>query len=270
LDHDPSALQFNQSIDPYAAAKFLSVEVITKGISSYPKFQTLWNGRGDTNTVHIKTVSTIPVSSHKVIVRVKPGFRGKEGNLIHQSNETKIQFTTINAFGFAGLSGGEFITPGQALRLKFTNPIYERELLHAYQLLITPVCGTLKRRIIIPITRMTNGILNYRSAAGNNIHGTILPGLKDRFDQELKDTVRFTFSTNEYYPYFSMPTGIGLLESFEARRLPVTTVNIDKFELRMGKIDPERIIAVRKNFNSYGEYSSESNNAAVDQQRKLL
>ena len=261
LDHSIQ-LQFNQSIDPYSAAKYLSVEVITRGISVYPKFQTLWNGRGDTNIVHIKTTTPFPQQS-LVIVRVKQGLRGKEGNLA-LSNELKFQFTTINAFGFAGLPGGEFITPGQALRLKFTNPVFEREL---FKYLRFEPEVTIEEREYYSDYANDEWYLNLDVRPGVTYTGTILPGLKDRFDQELKDTIRFTFSTNEYYPYFSMPTGIGLLESFEARRLPVTTVNIDKFELRMGKIDVEKIIAVRKNFASYGEYHTEANATTNDLKR---
>ncbi len=241
-------IQFNQPVDPYEAARFISVEVRADGRSSYPAFRTEWGGKGDTDRVYIRTVTPLPRQA-SVIVKVKAGVKGKEGPMTLAS-DVQFQFHTINRFTFNGIAAGTVITPGQSLRLTFSTPVFEKDLLE--HLRITPAAMIIDRDYYSNYAS-NEWYINLELLPEVSYRGTILPGMSDRYGQTFDDSVQFSFITTPFSPYYSMPTGIGLLEAYEKRRIPITTVNIDQFELKMGKIDPEKLIALRKDFRSYGD-----------------
>ncbi|MFZ4619351.1 MAG: Ig-like domain-containing protein [Bacteroidota bacterium] len=247
LDHS-IMVQFNQPVNPFDVAKYISVEVRENGASTYPGFKTMWNGKGDTDRVFIRTERSFPYQA-TVTVKVKSGVKGKEGPL-SMSTDYQFQFRTINHLAFAGIVGGEFVTPGHSLRLSFTTPVYEKDLLS--HLRFTPSAPITDRDYYSDYPSM-EWYVNLELLPERTYNGIILPGMSDRFGQTIKDTVKFSFITDAYSPYYSMPTGIGLLEAYANRRIPISTVNIENFELKMGRIDPEKLIALRRNFTSYGD-----------------
>lgn len=241
-------IQFNQRIKPFDVAKSVSVQIAANGTVMHPAFSTLWNGKGDTDRIYIKTVNPMPLDA-KVTVTVKQGVKGTIGQLGMLSPFT-ASFSTANTFSFLGLAGGNTITPGNPVRLRFSNPVFEQDLFEHLR--------------FVPDAEVTDQ--GYFSSYPNNewymnvellpdqpYRGMILPGMKDRFGQVLKDTVWFNFMSSAYDAYFDMPTGIGLLEAYEHRRIPITTVNVERFTLRMGKIDPEQLIPLRRRFQSNGQ-----------------
>ena len=253
VDHS-IMIEFNQRIIPTEIAKFISVEVRADGKSSFPKFLTLWKGKKDTNQVHIKTEQPFPLQS-TVVVRVKPGAKGVEGNL-SMTNEFSFQFQTANRLSFVGIMNGQFVTPGQPLRMRFSNPVFEQDLLDHLRLI--PAVSIADREYYSNYAS-NEWYVNLELEPEKTYQGFILPGFKDQFGQTITDTITFEFTTDQFWPYYSMPTGIGLLEAYAKRRIPITTVNIDKFEVKMGKVDPENIIGLRKQFQEYGELTTVQN-----------
>lgn len=258
-------LRFNQPVDPETAAKSLSLEQHVGSQIDYPGFTTShpdtsqtkdrvrrmrWQRPGAKAEIENSLLLTPRMPFKKgatIIVRAKTGLVGVQGPLPSEE-EYAFRFSTYNEFSFSHVGNQNGFSPDQALELVFTNPIYYDDLI--------------RHLLFIPSVELESREYNY---AQDRIYlqlplqpeidytGFILPGLKDLFGQEIKDTVKFKFRTGPYPPSVHMTTGQGVLEAYESHKYPVTFRNIDSVRVDLGRVNPDKIVEVMQRLN-YGYY----------------
>jgi uncharacterized protein YfaS (alpha-2-macroglobulin family) len=242
LDHAIS-VTFNQKVKPFDVSKFISIEHRKGNEKFYPKFLTLWDGKGDTAVVNLRTVQKF-LPGAVITVRIKSGVKGVEGNL-GMANDYRFSFSTFGELNFAGLQNNLPMNPNEALQLKFTSPVFEEEV---YRYLAFDSANIPQRDYY---TGYASNVwyISVPLKPGRSYKGYILPGIKDRFNQVLKDTATFTFQTRHFDPVLYMTNGFGVLEAYESHKYPLAVLNVDTFRVQMGKIKPEKIIELLRGFN---------------------
>lgn len=245
LDHTIS-LTFNQRIHPFDVSKYISLEQMKGNEKTFPKFVTLWDGKSDTMIVHIRAAQKFSKGA-VITVRVKSGVKGVEGNL-GMPTEFVFRFSTYNELNFAGIENTMPISPESALKLRFTSPIYEEDL---YKHLEFDEGLELPQRDYFSGSPGTTWYVSLPLEGGKKYTGYILPGLKDRFDQMIKDTVKFEFTTRGFDPALYMANGLGILEAYESHKYPLAVLNVDEFQVQMGKIKPEKLIELLNGLDYY-------------------
>ncbi|MBI3005042.1 MAG: Ig-like domain-containing protein, partial [Ignavibacteriales bacterium] len=246
-------LRFNQPIDPQQASKSISIEERAGGQLEYPSYlaqrpestqlarsnrwQRRWQSSDRQNALVL-----IPGRKFKkgatITVRVKPGLTGIQGQL-PSTEEYVLQFTTYNEFSFLGLNNADGFDPRRALEMRFSNPVYRNDLLK--HIAFVPQLKLEEPEYDYPQELM---YLQLSLEAETQYTGFILPGMKDQFGQEFKDTVKFQFRTGSFPPFVQMTTGQGVLEAYESHKYPVTFMNIDSVRVQMGRVNPEKIVEV--------------------------
>ncbi len=243
LDHAIS-ITFNQLIKPFDVSKFISLEQWKGNEKTFPKFLTLWEGKKDTNTVHLRAAQKYSPGA-RIVVKIKSGVQGIEGKL-GMAADYSFSFSTYNEFRFAGVGNAMPMNPNDALQLKFTSPVFEEEV---YKHLAFDSDLELPRKDYYAGYATNVLYLPLPLQPAKKYTGYILPGIKDRFNQILKDSIAFSFSTRGYDPVLHMATGFGVLEAYESHRYPLAILNVDTFRVQMGKIRPDKIVDLLRGFN---------------------
>ena len=240
-------VRFDQRVDPNAVAKFISVRVTKNNNTEYPAFRLQWTGNGDTDRVYLQTVKPMP-NGARVDLTVRAGVRGIEGEL-GMNNDATVSFSTVPYFAFLGLRNTD-VRPGQALVFQFSTPVTMQDLLDHLRIQPEVKIGDRDRTYSYASKEW---YLEVETKPGTEYTVTILPGLKDQYEQILQEPVTAKCSTTDYEPYISMPTGFGLLESYEQRRIPISLINMSSFRLRMGRVDENAVIRMRHDLTHYGD-----------------
>ncbi|HTP13110.1 MAG TPA: Ig-like domain-containing protein [Bacteroidota bacterium] len=246
LDHG-ILLRFNQKVDPQVAARYISVEEHGNGVAYTAQIAPEKTHWGD-NSILLTPAQPFKRGT-SYTVRCRQGLPGVEGPL-GMVNDFAFSFTTYGDLNFVRVKNGDRFNPAENLTLVFTNPVSPKDLIDhlSFQppLRIEPdeyyeEYTTEEPSLRLPLKPEQDYV------------GIIAPGLKDRFRNVTKDTVKFTFRTGSYPPSVRMTTGQGVLEAYEAHKVPVTFTNVDSVLLQMGRINPDRIVPVmlRLDYSTY-------------------
>lgn len=258
VEFDHSILiRFNQPIDPEAVSKFISIEERVGSAVRYPRYRAerpSKDNQGKRKSVNEnsdqadqrpeESVVLVPLEQFRkgasVTVRCKMGLLGSQGPL-GMNSDYILNFTTIQEFTFLGIENGDGFEPSESLKLMFSNPVSQRELVRHLAFAPEVQIDLDQYSYDYPGTRI---YLSLPLKPETKYTMTILEGLKDNFGNELVGKRTAAFRTGSYRPSVQMTTGQGVLEAYESHLYPVTFMNIDSARLEMARIDPERIITV--------------------------
>ncbi len=241
LDHS-ILLRFNQKVDPQVIGTFISLEEHIAQAVSYPTF-TLQTAP-DKVRFSEHSILIIPNQKFKrgtyYTLQCNQGLPGVEGQLGMLSNYP-LSFSTYGDLKFVRVKNLDGFNPAENLQLIFTNPVAPKDLIQ--HLTFQPPLKIEPNEYYDEYTT-TEPSLQLPLKAEQAYIGILSPGLKDRFDNAITDTVRFQFRTGSFPPYVWLTTGQGVLEAYESHKYPVTFMNVDSVLLQMGRISPDKIVEV--------------------------
>ncbi|MFH1259594.1 MAG: MG2 domain-containing protein [Elusimicrobiota bacterium] len=194
-------------------------------------------------------------------VELKPGLPAKEGNL-GLAAARSWRFKTYKTFKFirpqSWPQNWDALEPTANLTVLFTNPVRYTDLLEVL---------TVEPKIEFPeyYYRSTHfSYPNYEHQCcpmGFNVElkpATVykikIKGkLTDKYGQTLGEDIETTFTTTDYAPRMTMPTGLGIVESYlKPPKHPLTLLNVDKVNWQLAKINPNYIVTLgTSNFDNY-------------------
>ncbi|MBN1898670.1 MAG: Ig-like domain-containing protein [Spirochaetes bacterium] len=183
--------------------------------------------------------------SSKITVYIKPGCPALEGHL-GTKYKSLIYFYTYYDFKFTGEIYQKILPERcswnycDALSLPFTNPVEYRELFKNM---------TVNPQIKLPVDDYENSTWNTHDFCltlgfepEKSYEIKLARDLKDIFGQKLNNDITIKIDVGSYSPYFSMPTGMGIVESYEGRKFPVTLRNPENMVIRTKVVDKDDII----------------------------
>lgn len=228
-------MRFNQPLDPQKAAPFLTltsdtgteipITVSYLDQADVEERQLYWLDEITDTILKITPQKSLSIETHYTL-KAKAGLPGKEGDLgMEQSYELK--FRTYNHFRAEGIEPASWQCSDQyypefGVRLYFSNPVKRDELWQ--HLHFTP-----------EVEMDYDEGYSYSStdfAVSPNLQPnteytlTVDAGLKDKYGNALGQAATFTFSTVDYAPYLSMPSGRVISEAYLGPRFPVKIMNV--------------------------------------------
>jgi hypothetical protein len=246
----PILLKFNQPVSPARVRDFirLSQQGVKGAIPiriDYPDSADLkdnWR-LGEDKVFILKIVPEKPLSKGTATTLVlQKGLLAKEGNLGLDEEKT-IQFQTYGPLKYTGLARFEeklaAINPQAGVTLIFTNRVSPSELVKNIRfepLVVFPdfyetrTWGSQQVHLAVELKPETG----YRF--------TLSPDLMDIYDNRLGLAVVDSFRTGPYPERISFTTGPGVLEAYGDRKFPITVVNKEVVDLRMGVIPPNDLV----------------------------
>ncbi len=179
----------------------------------------------------------------KIVVNLKKGFPALEGHL-GMKKSSKFYFTTYYKFKFTGETIQEIMPMNyrwcDVLSLVFTNPVEYRELYKHLEF---------KPFVIIPHESVAHTpwnthkfclSLGFKPETKYKLF--IDEDLKDIFGQELGEDIEIEFTVGSYLPQFSLPSGMGIIEAYEGRKVPVTLINPEDIIINSRMLKKQEII----------------------------
>ncbi|HEY6951137.1 MAG TPA: Ig-like domain-containing protein, partial [Bacteroidota bacterium] len=215
LDHG-ILLRFNQKVDPAVVGKYISLEEHGAGAVAYPPFTTQIAPAGaqfGDNSILLTPAHPFKRGT-SYTVRCNHGLPGVEGPL-GMISDFVFSFTTYGELKFVRVYNVDGFNPAQNLELIFTNPVSPKDLI-AHLTFIPPLVIEPDEYYEEYTTEQPS--LRLPLKAEQEYAGILTPGLSDRFNNTITDTVRFRFRTGSYPPRVGMTTGQGVLEAYEAHR----------------------------------------------------
>jgi alpha-2-macroglobulin len=268
LDHT-ILIQFNQKVDPDVAAKSISIKETIGSETRFPSFKAQtpdsldkissnsWEDRNwgqksspANYTVELR-IDGLMKKNARYQVTCKAGLRGVEGPL-GMAEERIFSFRTYGELTFLGVGNEKGFSPGQRLRLNFSNPVLSKDVARLLEFNPPLVVDTGSIEWDYPQTTV---YLSVPFAPQKTYAATLRPGLRDRFGNTLTTPQNFTVVTGAFTPYVHMTTGPGVLEGYASHNYPVTFMNVDSVRLSMGVLTPDRIVPLmqRLDFSYYEE-----------------
>ncbi|MCP4397096.1 MAG: hypothetical protein GY801_07345, partial [bacterium] len=235
-------VRFDQPMDPEKAAQFSSVmaengdeipvsaSFVTE--ADVEERQVHWvrqKGRED-------ILKIIPQQKLKketwYTLKMKAGLPGKAGDL-GMKESYGLQFKTYNHFRAEGIEPdrawhcGEPYYPEYGIRLFFSNPVKRDELIK--HLRFSPDLEISEEYFY------ESSEMSFEPGFQPNTHYTltISPDLQDKYGNVLGKEASFEFTTVDYAPYLSMPSGRMISEAYLGSRFPIKIMNVFDAPLRM-------------------------------------
>lgn len=169
-------------------------------------------------------------------VRIDAGLTGREGPL-GSVEEAGFSFETFKPFAFDGLRDAqETISPGEPLKLAFSNPVPYRNLV-----------GKLRFEPDLALPDVYEGWdhgdevlwLNLPLEPDTAYTAILSPDLEDRFGNKLGRAAAVKFRTGDYPPAASLVTGHGIVEAYGPLRYALDARNIAQVGLQAASVAPE-------------------------------
>ncbi len=176
-------------------------------------------------------------------LELKAGLKASAEATRGTSETRTVQFRTVNRFALKEFSSDGSWRPGDSLCFEFSNPVAPRELVK--NLRVQP-------QVKVPEWyaeddyQTTTIYLNLPLKARTAYQVALGPELQDEFGYRLGAPIQKTFTTTDFSPAMSMPTGQGILEARGDLLLPVGLLNLDRLRVRMALIDPEKLVPLLK------------------------
>ncbi|MCK4777964.1 MAG: Ig-like domain-containing protein, partial [Actinomycetia bacterium] len=179
----------------------------------------------------------------KIELLVEPGYSAVQGDL-GTEKRSRIYFYTYYDFRYTGETFQNILPENykscDLLKIPFTNPVEFRELYNHIHF---------DPEIKLDKERYENSTwsddefcfyVNYKPETDYTL--VIDKELKDIFGQELDEDIEIRFSVGSYYPYFSMARGMGVIEGYEGRKIPVKLRNPEKISIQAMNVDKDSVI----------------------------
>ena len=181
--------------------------------------------------------------SSSIWVSLNKGMPAIEGHL-GTKKTINFKFSTYNNFKYTGKVSQEILPVNykwcQSLFLLFTNPVEYREL---YKHMHFKPEIKLDHESVANYTWHSHEFcmdLNYKPETQYEL--VIDKDLQDIFDQKLGEDIKIKFDVGSYLPEFSIPGGLGIIESYEGRKIPVTTINPENVKIHTRALNKDEII----------------------------
>ncbi len=242
-------LIFNQPVDPQTVSKNVSLSIDRyDGNMIYPKFTARRPAEKDRMSSPERTIifqSNIPFGkAASVNISVSAGLKGIEGPLT-MTSPFSATFLTFGDLRFKGLQNNP-VDPQSGIVLIFSNGVTSKDVME--HLSFSPEMKTRDEyydntypaeEIYIPLPLLPDSTYT----------GTIKAGLKDTYGNVLSNDVKFSFTVRSYRPFLRIRTGLGILEGYESHKFPVTTMNVESFNVQMGEVNPDQIVPLMHKLN---------------------
>ncbi len=181
--------------------------------------------------------------SSSIWVSLDKGMPAIEGDL-GTKKPVNFKFSTYNDFKYTGKIFQEILPINykwcQSLLLPFSNPVEYREL---YKHMHFKPEIKLDHESVENRTWNTHEFcmdLNFKPETRYEL--VIDKDLQDIFNQKLGEDIKIKFDVGSYLPEFSIPTGMGIIESYEGRKIPVFTVNPENVKIHTRTLKKDEII----------------------------
>jgi len=242
-------LYFNMPVNLYKAKKYIQLNENknTKRFAlRYIKKDELtkWQRKKfDVRTVLVVVPYKNFRKNSNVGVIVLSGLPGVKGNL-GTDGARIVRFQTYKDFKYTGKNQQSILPLNyggcDTLSLKFTNPVVYKELF--------------KHMHFKPEIKMKNVsyrnynwhrntfclTLNYKCETDYEL--VIDKKLTDKFGQKLGKDIKVNFHVGSFRPSFSMPSGLGIIESSQGRNIPVTVMNPENMKTLSRQLTKDEII----------------------------
>ncbi len=183
---------------------------------------------------------------HSYALRFRAGLPAAEGNL-GLTQERALVYETYYSFVIRKLPGTECL-PGQ-FQIAFSNPVKLSELYKNME--VTPSTAMVSLRAgrnDYDGSRYPEERLVYHHLPSEifkpetEYRLSISPKLKDIFGNELGEGKTFTIGPMDYCPYWTMPSGFGVLEGYLPARHPFSAVNASYLDILKGRVPEENLV----------------------------
>lgn len=168
-------------------------------------------------------------------IGIKAGLPSTEGPL--GSDEAYMfSFETFKTFKFEGLQAGQ---PDQPLRFHFSNPVPYKSLVGNIKFEPAVVVPDYYASWDSPNSQLW---IDLPLKPETEYTATLSPDLADDFGNKLGREIVVRFVTGDLQPSVSMTTGHGVIEAYEAPRIPVTLTNQNRFFIQAANVRPEDVV----------------------------
>jgi uncharacterized protein YfaS (alpha-2-macroglobulin family) len=269
LDHSV-AFVFNQPMDPAKAQKYFKIEEDDrKGRKTDLPFTVRTPTTEEAKKIGAREANIllmVPQSKYQrqrtIRVGLQPGLQGAQGpqGLFQQRS---IEFYTYNPFSFGWATPCKNADPEGWIHFHFSNPVERKEFIK--NIVITPPVQLPKigEQGQIEDDDYYGGYgdsvqtLNLRLKPESRYEVKISGQMKDRFDQVLGRDTSFAITTGSYHPYFFIPGGVGVIESYGDLKLPVTTMNWSAVRRRAALIPASKVVPLLKDRNALSSWAED-------------
>ncbi len=190
-------------------------------------------------------------SEYKLILA--EGLLAAAGNLGKARGDTVV-FRTFNRMRLEGITSAARQQPEDAVVLVFSNPV--------------PVANVVRHIEFRPPVRIPAEYTSYTWASAEvalslpfspetEYEVRLSRWLTDKFGNRLGRGQRLKLRTVSYRPYFSMPTGPGIVESEGKPYVPVTMVNTDSLKVRMRALRASEVVPYWRAVHDYSYHDDE-------------
>ncbi|MBD3308302.1 hypothetical protein GF339_17830, partial [candidate division KSB3 bacterium] len=265
----PLFLRFSQPINIQKAASFFTltsetgteipIDVLSPAKKDVEQQNVYWLSEITDRDIEILPQQSLTPETTYTL-RIKAGLPGRAGNL-GMARTYELKFTTYNYFRAEGITParwdcGDAYYPEFGIRMTFSNPVKRNELLQHLR--------------FEPEVSFEEGY-SYASSDFNLSPGfepntqytlTLDATLTDQYGNSLGQEKTFTFTTTDYAPYLTMPSGRMIAEAYLGTRFPIKIMNVYNAPFKMRAYrTPEHILQAVK---AMGEYDFEVVDPDVD------
>ena len=179
----------------------------------------------------------------KITVHIEEGLAAINGNLGTANNDSFI-FSTHDEFYFNGDSE-QTVTASyspEAPRINFSTRVEWADLIRNME--ITPAIQLPTEEDIQQNSWSSKSFSLYSLRFNPNVTYNIKinGSLKDAYGQTLGKEQNITLNVTDYNPSLSIPSGMGVVESYEGIKLPVQVMNPNTINIQSRYVDKENII----------------------------
>ncbi|MBU1077044.1 MAG: Ig-like domain-containing protein, partial [Spirochaetes bacterium] len=179
----------------------------------------------------------------KIVIILKAGLPAIEGHL-GMKKSTSFYFNTYYRFSYTGETLQDIMPMDyrycDVLSLLFTNPVEYRELYK--HLTFSPVIK-LPHESFEDSTWNTHKFclsLEYKPETSYKV--TISKDLKDIFGQALGEDIHLDVNVGSFLPGIYMPGGMGVVEAYEGRKIPITLINPETIDVSSSVLTRDEVI----------------------------
>ncbi len=240
-------LLFNQPMSPGKVKSFIKLLVrdeksFEKPVSFKTRSMTDKEKQGigaywkSERTIVINPDQDLPIES-EVMIKLLEGLPGASGDY-GMEHERTITFRTFNYFRFEGLDN-TIQNPQESVRFEFSNPVVYQDFIKHIKF---------NPEIKIPEhyknwTHSSTRLYVYVDLKPDTKYQVFIDKeLTDRFNNKLGEDIVATFKTTDYEPQIKIATGRGIVESYSAKRHPITVINVNRVGKKMALLERSEII----------------------------
>ena len=266
----PIYLRFNQPVEPAALEKFITlsgekgqktpITIARPEKEDVEKSDVYWLEAGKDDQIKILPTAPLAMETWHAL-KLKAGLPGK-GGALGMEQPFELKFKTYNHFRVDGVipardweCGGTYY-PEYGVKVMFSNPVsLDKARAH---LKISPEVAIEQDESY----ETTEYYLNPNFLPNTAYTLTLTAGLSDKYGNTLDKDQTFTFTTADFAPYLSMPSGRMLSEAYLGARFPVKIMNVyDAPMLMKAYRTPEDALKAAK---MMGKYEFEITDPDVD------